>query len=149
MWNKAIISLLILSIIYAIFATIRYNNLRNDINNVKSDTIVVNQIDTIHDTVFIKKPYPKYIIQKEYVTLPCDSDSVKVPIREYYYTNDTTYKVWVTGFNVSLDSLVVYNKRILEKEIINITTYVLYDRRGIWFKLKGDDSYFGIGTIKR
>jgi hypothetical protein len=83
MFNKTIILLLVLSLIYAIFVTIRCNNLRNNINSIEPDTILINSVDTIYDTVYIKKPVPEYIIQKEYVSLPCDGDSINIPISEY------------------------------------------------------------------
>lgn len=156
MWNKAITSLLILSLIYAIFATIRYNNLRNDIESIsndiesiKPDTVTIELKDTLFDTVYVKKPYPVKAFVDRFVVLPCDSDSISLPIEQKHYKLDSVYDIWVSGFQAQIDSAKIYQKIITKTIYSEIKTPVFYKRKGIWFRLEGDDNYFGIGTIKR
>ena len=90
-----------------------------------NDTIIFQ--DTIIDTIPYRQPVPvdSVILRYVPVKLPIadtiftqgaeivkvDSVFVEVPIQQKEY-KDSTYQAWVSGFNVNLDSINVFNKTI-------------------------------------
>ncbi len=52
---------------------------------------------------------------------PRDSVSVEIPITQKMYTDDSTYKAYVSGYEPNLDSIFVYNKTITNKITITET----------------------------
>lgn len=90
-----------------------------------NDTITVR--DTVVDTLTYRQPIPvdSIVLKYKTVKLPVadtiyaqgseiikvDSVFVEVPIHQKEY-QDSTYHAWVSGFNVNLDSINVYQKTI-------------------------------------
>ncbi|UKK52110.1 hypothetical protein L6472_05900 [Prevotella sp. E13-17] len=82
---------------------------------------------TIVDTVKYRKPVPVDSIVVRYITktLPIKKDSlnvgdsivydsipVEIPITQKEYSDDSTYRAWVSGYEPHLDSIHVYRKNI-------------------------------------
>lgn len=94
----------------------------NSRDSPSSETIIVN--DTIYDTITYRKPIEveSVILRYEYTKLPTrdtvfqDSVVVEVPIEQKEY-RDSLYHAWVSGYNPSLDSIVIYRPTV--KEIIH------------------------------
>lgn len=94
-------------------------------NNQSSPAAVADtQRVVVFDTSFVSLPVPRdsIVIRYEVVTLPAvrdtilvvpddakwaDSALVEVPIEQKVYS-DSTYKAYISGFDVSLDSIFVY-----------------------------------------
>lgn len=100
---------------------------------------------TIYDTLPYYKPEPKDSIIIKYITakLPDtddkeddshiigdeihhDSTDVIIPITQKIYTDDSTYKAYVSGYMTSLDSLLFFFKK---EEVITNTVVHKKDRR--------------------
>lgn len=96
------------------------------------DTVEIKR-DTVVDTLFYRHPIPvdSTVIRYQTVKLPAvdtlylqgsetvriDSVLVEVPIHQKEY-QDSTYHAWVSGFNVSLDSINVYQKTIETVQLV-------------------------------
>lgn len=57
--------------------------------------------DTIRDTV------PGIIV---------NDDSILIPITQKEYTDDTTFRAWISGYEPNLDSIQVYQQKMIIKE---------------------------------
>lgn len=76
------------------------------------DTVIVTRIDTVSLTNVVYRD--RWRVRTDTVTLHEDGDTVRIPIPidRYLFTDDTTYRAEISGFNVSLDKLDVYNRTI-------------------------------------
>lgn len=70
---------------------------------------------TIVDTAYIDKPVPKYVsvikhdtVKLRYFEIRHDTVLAEVPIEMKVYQEDSVFKAVVSGFNASLDTLIVY-----------------------------------------
>lgn len=92
--------------------------------------------DTVHDT--IPQPY-------------VSGDSLFVPISQKEYSDDTTYRAWVSGYDVRLDSIRTYmrtmvvNKEIITKEKQTRFRWGLQGGIGYGIFNKSPDLYVGFG----
>ena len=91
----------------------------------ENDTIIFR--DTIVDTITYKQPIPVDSVVLRYVPvklpvadtvftqgsdiIKVDSVYVEVPIQQKEY-KDSTYHAWVSGFNVSLDSIDIFERTV-------------------------------------
>lgn len=84
--------------------------------------------ETVVDTVEFYKPVPRDSVVVRYKTiilpteatlnndtLPHDSAEVVIPITQKIY-QDSTYKAYVSGYDVALDSISVYSKTVTIRE---------------------------------
>ena len=106
----AIIGILIIALNIAIH---KIKVLKSQEGTTVTDTLVV----TKYDTIKVNKPI--YITQKVIDTLLIpvtdtirvnDTLYVNVPKEQKYYTKDSIYQVWVSGYRPELDSLRIYPK---------------------------------------
>jgi hypothetical protein len=73
----------------------------------------------VHDTILrYKKEKPITLHDTAYIELNPDSlyaygDSIVVPISQKEYTDDSTYRAWVSGYNAQLDSIHVYRESMI------------------------------------
>ena len=119
--RKKISLLLFVAFTIAICVYVSQRKSSIDIKSIiKTDTIIR------HDTLIYRTPIVKDslivkyktavlpvvrqdTITKEFVRTVMDSVEVKVPITQKVY-EDSTYKVWVSGYEPQLDSIFVYQK---------------------------------------
>ena len=119
-------------------------------------------IDTVIDTVRYRHPVPVDSIVVRYKTVRFsitdtiwtnavttavkDSVTVNIPIEQKEY-RDSTYRAWISGYNVNLDSINVLNRYVVTERRIRSPT----DRWGLGLQLgagyNGDKivPYVGIG----
>ena len=81
-------------------------------------------------------------------------DSVEIPIVQKRYA-DTTYTAWVSGYKPSLDSIEVYRKTVLQREIITLRKKAprwgigITGGYGYGSRNKGFEPFVGIGVYFR
>ena len=135
MGKTSIVSLLILALLVVLlYRDYKGSNVNKDIE--EPDTLRV----VVYDTIPYYKPIPKDSVVVRYITerLPIvdssvdkvdssvdkvdssvDSVAVEIPITQKVY-EDSAYTAWVSGYQPSLDSLILYPKRevvtIVERE---------------------------------
>ena len=80
--------------------------------------------DTIHDTIpdvrYEKLLYVRRDTLRLVDTIPGDTVHmlVEVPISQKEYSDDSTYRAWVSGYGVNLDSIDIYRKEVyIEREL--------------------------------
>lgn len=112
---------------------------------------------TIYDTLVYREPVPKdsVILRYKTISVPVtyidtlqvttyDSISVSLPIEQKHYC-DSTYDAWVSGYELFLDSIKVYNKfeqiTIKEKQ----KKWGIGIQGGIGVTPKSVQPYVGIG----
>lgn len=118
-----LIGLLIISILgnlYFLFRKNPYEEVTKVIETIK--------VDTIRDSIPV--PIETYKLRTKHDTLLFDkvvlvehNDTVKVvvdvPIEQKVYQRDSVYKAWVSGYDVNLDSIRIYQ---MTKEILEVRT---------------------------
>lgn len=129
---------------------------------------MVVRTDTLHDTVTVREPVfvTERAVRTDTVWLPVirtrtdtallasdgpkDSALAVVPITQKVYA-DSTYRVWVSGYNPRLDSIQVYRQTIVTTK----TETVVRKRRigigvqagyGYGFRYRGLEPYVGLGV---
>lgn len=88
---------------------------------VISDTIIITDTirDTIpqevHDTIvrYIKKPIKEFVHDTIVDVVGVGGTMIEIPISQKEYTDDSTYRAWVSGYEPHLDSIETYNKTIV------------------------------------
>lgn len=78
----------------------------------RRDTTVVVRVDTIVHTKVATRDRWRVRVDTLRVWVGGDSVSVPVPIDKHIFTDDTTYRAEVSGFNVSLDRMEVFRPTI-------------------------------------
>lgn len=126
--KKTITCIAIITALVVGFCGGKYGCSRSSPSTSAYDTIIFR--DTIVDTINYRLPLPveSLILRYETVKLPVldstyldrvdvgintDSVFVEVPITQKEY-HDSTYSAWVSGYKVSLDSINIYQKSIIE-----------------------------------
>ena len=146
-----LVLLLILSVLFNFYL---YNRKPETIEIEKE--VVRVESDTIHDTV------PKLITEKvirhihdtlRVIELAYSSDSgypstgaaiVEIPITQKEYSDDSTYRAWVSGYKPNLDSIHVRNKSVyIENTIIKKKNDRFIIGPHVGYGVNGFD--FGIG----
>jgi hypothetical protein len=164
---------LIMAIGYGLWEHGTVKRLREQIAKSETIRVTEVRTDTIHDTIpkiaeekqvgVLKVPVndilsrlkPAYsaesadIKQKEVensaynMMQPTSIDTIELPKVQRVYTDDSTYKAWVSGYNPRLDSINVYRKTI--KETVTITIPVK-KKRTFWQRFNiGIQAGYGIG----
>ena len=108
---------------------------------VKKSVVCVEKIDSIHDTVPVLQTITKTLTKIKHDTvvvieeLIANNDTtpkkeyVDVPFEQKMYGRDSVYKAWVSGFDVNLDSIRIYFRKMTVTETL----------------IKRDNRRFGIG----
>lgn len=98
-----------------------------------TDTLYQIRWDTIVE--YTPKYISKTVIDTLYIPTKKDT-TIQLPIERKYYTNDSTYEAWVSGYNPNLDSIKTFPK-IVNRTIINdierrviVNTFDLYPYMG-------------------
>ena len=86
----------------------------------------------------------KEVKNSSYDTMqPTCIDTIELPKMQRVYTDDSTYKAWVSGYEPRLDSINVYRKTI--KETVTITTPIK-KKRTFWQRFNiGIQAGYGLG----
>lgn len=75
------------------------------------------RLDTVRDTV----PVPKYVHIVRYDTIHDTADGkpihLPIPISRYLFTDDSTYRMEVEGYNVQANSIEVYPRTVTQTVI--------------------------------
>lgn len=106
------------------------------------DTITVK----VFDTILCYKPTPKDSTVINYVTvkLPVadnnlsnidsdkshDSCSVTIPVTQKIYTDDSTFTAYISGYNTSLDSMLIFHQR--QQTIIQVPPHPPPQKTSRW-----------------
>lgn len=99
----------------------------------KTDTTVVEKIDTIHLTKVVEKE--KIVTDTTYIVVN-DTIRVPIPISTYRFFEKNLYDITAKGYNVSLESVSVFPKTRYETITNTIEKEVAYN---YW------DFYLGLG----
>lgn len=133
---------------------------------VRRDTIVMR--DTIRVTMpaevvthYVEHVKEKPVIVRDTEVVERDpqvvyvrGDSVEIPIEQKLYA-DTTYTAWVSGYKPSLDSIEVYRKTEVHREIITLRKKAqrwgigITGSYGYGTRNKGFEPFVGIGVCYR
>jgi hypothetical protein len=149
MKNAIIVSALIL----ASFLVGRLTKKCNPVKIVQYDTLPpVVRIDTIRDTVLV----PKYREVIRYDTIHDTADGkpihLPIPISRYLFTDDSTYRMEVEGYNVKANSIEVYPRTVTQTVIQRVDVPGKPKRWGIGVSAgaaltpEGVKPYVGIGV---
>lgn len=149
MKNAIIVSALIL----ASFLVGRLTKKCNPVKIVQYDTLPpVVRIDTIRDTVLV----PKYREVIRYDTIHDTADGkpihLPIPISRYLFTDDSTYRMEVEGYNVKANGIEVYPRTVTQTIIQRVEVPGKPKRWGIGVSAgaaltpEGVKPYVGIGV---
>ena len=110
------------------------------------------RIDTVRDTLLV----PKYVQVKHFDTIRDTVDGnpiyIPVPISSYLFTDDSTYRIDMEGYNVKARSIEVYPRTITQTVIERIEVPAKPKRWGIGVSAGGAltphgvQPYIGVGV---
>jgi hypothetical protein len=110
-----VLSILLLFFIRKSNKPIQYREIRDTITVVKIDTIRINK------PIYIKERVIDTILVPIFDTLRLN-DTLYQPIvkTQKYYTKDSVYQAWVSGYRPTLDSINVFQKNVTETVTIRV-----------------------------
>lgn len=131
----------------------RWTKPAEQINMVHYDTLPpIIRIDTVRDTLLV----PKYVQVERFDTIRETVDGkpvyLPVPISSYLFTDDSTYKVEMEGYNVKARSIEVYPRTVTQTVIERIEVPGKPKRWGIGVSAgaaltpQGVRPYLGVGV---
>lgn len=94
------------------------------------------------------------VVERDPQVVYVHGDSVEIPIVQKRYA-DTTYTAWVSGYKPSLDSIEVYRKTVVQRDIITLRKKAPWWGIGITggygygIRNKGFEPFVGIGVYFR
>lgn len=146
-------ALIVLIALVVIFLLGRWTKQCDPVRIVQYDTLPpVVRIDTIRDTV----PVPKYVHVVRYDTIHDTADGkplhLPIPISRYLFTDDSTYRMEVEGYNVKANSIEVYPRTVTQTVIQRVQIPGRPKRWGIGVSAgaaltpEGVKPYVGIGV---
>lgn len=110
------------------------------------------RIDTVRDTL----PVPKYVQVKHFDTIRDTVDGnpiyIPVPISSYLFTDDSTYRIEMEGYNVKANSIEIYPRTITQPVIERVSVPTKQKRWGIGVSAgaaltpQGIRPYLGVGV---
>ena len=110
-------------------------------------TVVKVELDTIHDTVpeirYEKLVMVKHDTLKIVKFIPGDTVNVvaEIPVTQKEYSDDSTYRAWVSGYEPKLDSIDIYRKTIYIDHTITKTKkqrFVIGPHVGVGYDIKNN-----------
>ena len=110
--------------------------------------VSVNDILSIHRPAYFSENVnikQKEVENSSYDTMqPTSIDTIELPKVQRVYSDDSTYKAWVSGYEPRLDSINVYRKTI--KETVTIQMPAEKKKRTFWQRFNiGVQAGYGIG----
>lgn len=114
-------TLIVIAVLVVVFLLGRWTKNFDPVKIVQYDTLPpVVHLDTIRDTV----PVPKYVHIVRYDTIHDTADGkpihLPIPIGRYLFTDDSTYRMEVEGYNVQANSIEVYPRTVTQTVIQRI-----------------------------
>nr|DAZ61195.1 MAG TPA: hypothetical protein [Caudoviricetes sp.] len=110
------------------------------------------RIDTVRDTLLV----PKYVQVKHFDTIRDTVDGnpiyIPVPISSYLFTDDSTYRIEMEGYNVKANSIEIYPRTITQPVIERVSVPTKQKRWGIGVSAgaaltpQGIRPYLGVGV---
>lgn len=148
---KKYTALLTISLCFLAFFLGRKTNRVNVISNPRQDTLYVVKIDTVvREKVIAKNIYKNRIIKDTLFSTDTVRVEVFVPISNYIY-EDSLYRAEISGYNVSLDRMEIFQKTT--EKTVHIPFPVKNNKRwglgisaGYAITPKGFQSYVGVGV---
>ena len=146
-------ALIVLIALVVTFLLGRWTKNFNPVKIVQYDTLPsVVRIDTIRDTVLV----PKYKEVVRYDTIHDTADGkpihLPIPISRYLFTDDSTYRMEVEGYNVKANSIEVYPRTVTQTVIQRVEVPGNPRRWGIGVSAgaaltpEGVKPYLGVGV---
>lgn len=125
-------TLIIIAIIVIAFLCGRFTKKCDPVEIVRYDTLPqIVHIDTVRDTLLV----PKYVYVKRFDTIRDTMDGnpiyLPVPISSYLFTDDSTYRFEMEGYNVKARSIEVYPRTITQTVIERVSVPAKQKRWGI------------------
>lgn len=110
----------------------RWTKPKDQLDSIRYDTLPpIVRIDTVRDTLLV----PKYVYVKRFDTIRDTMDGnpiyLPVPISSYLFTDDSTYKVEMEGYNVKANSIEIYPRTITQTVIERVSVPAKQKRWGI------------------
>ena len=145
-------ALIVIAVLVVVFLLGRWTKNFDPVKIVQYDTLPpVVRIDTIRDTV----PVPKYKEVIRYDTIHDTADRkpihLPIPISRYLFTDDSTYRMEVEGYNVKANSIEVYPRTVTQTVIQRVEVPGKPKRWGIGVSAgaaltpQGIRPYLGVG----
>ena len=110
------------------------------------------RIDTVRDTLLV----PKYVQVKHFDTIRDTVDGnpiyIPVPISSYLFTDDSTYRIEMEGYNVKANSIEIYPRTITQPVLERVSVPTKQKRWGIGVSAgaaltpQGIRPYLGVGV---
>ena len=145
-------ALIVSAIILGSFILGRVTKPAQTVHILQRDTLPpIIRIDTVRDTLLV----PKYVQVKHFDTIRDTVDGkpvyLPVPISSYLFTDDSTYRIDMEGYNVKARSIEVYPRTITQTVIERVEVPGKPKRWGIGISAggaltpQGVQPYIGIG----
>lgn len=146
-------ALIVSAIILGSFILGRVTKPAQTVHILQRDTLPpIVRIDTVRDTLLV----PKYVQVERFDTIRDTMDGnpiyLPVPISSYLFTDDSTYKVEMEGYNVKARNIEVYPRTITQTVIERIEVPGKPKRWGIGISAgaaltpQGIRPYLGVGV---
>ena len=130
--KNVIVWVVVIIVIELSFFVGRWTKPKDQLDIVRYDTLPpIVRIDTVRDTLLV----PKYVYVKRFDTIRDTMDGnpiyLSVPISSYLFTDDSTYKVEMEGYNVKANSIEIYPRTITQTVIERVSVPAKQKRWGI------------------
>lgn len=130
--KNVIVWVVVIIVIALSFFVGRWTKPKDQLDIVRYDTLPpIVRIDTVRDTLLV----PKYVYVKRFDTIRDTMDGnpiyLPVPISSYLFTDDSTYKVEMEGYNVKANSIEIYPRTITQTVIERVSVPAKQKRWGI------------------
>lgn len=130
--KNVIVWVVVIIVIALSFFVGRWTKPKDQLDIVRYDTLPpIVRIDTVRDTLLV----PKYVYVKRFDTIRDTMDGnpiyLPVPISSYLFTDDSTYKVEMEGYNVKANSIEIYPQTITQTVIERVSVPTKQKRWGI------------------
>lgn len=130
--KNAIVWIVIVVVVALSFFVGRWTKPKDQLDIIRYDTLPpIVRIDTVRDTLLV----PKYVYVKRFDTIRDTVDGnpiyLPVPISSYLFTDDSTYKVEMEGYNVKANSIEIYPRTITQTVIERVSVPATQKRWGI------------------
>ncbi len=147
-------ALIVIAIIVIAFLCGRFTKKCDPVEIIRYDNTLppIVRIDTVRDTLLIAK----YVQVKHFDTIRDTVDGnpiyIPVPISSYLFTDDSTYRVEMEGYNVNARSIEVYPRTVTQTVIERVSVPTKQKRWGIGISAggaltpQGVQPYIGVGV---
>lgn len=130
--KNVIVWVVVIIVIALSFFVGRWTKPKDQLDIIRYDTLPpIVRIDTVRDTVLV----PKYVYVKRFDTIRDTMDGnpiyMPVPISSYLFTDDSTYRIDMEGYNIKARSIEVYPRTVTQTVIERVSVPAKQKRWGI------------------